>query len=172
MNLALARLLAPILSFTCEEVWTHTKHSAGAVDSVHVDLFPDASELISGITVEQRKQASEWDSLMPVREQVLKALDTAREDKVIGSSLEAAVTLTAGGEAFDRLEKFASELPALFIVSQTALERGNGEVIAVKVERARGDRCERCWKYTSDVGSDPDFPTVCASCARVLRDYF
>ncbi|HMJ60873.1 MAG TPA: class I tRNA ligase family protein, partial [Bryobacteraceae bacterium] len=172
LNLALTRLLAPILSFTCEEVWTHTKHGAGAVDSVHVDLFPDPSELISGVTPEQRKQAVEWDWLMVVREQVLKALDTAREDKVIGSSLEAAVTLTADGALYDRLEKFSSELSALFIVSQTALERGNGEAIEVKVERARGDKCERCWKYTADVGSDPDFPTVCAACARVLRDYF
>ncbi len=172
LNLALARLLAPILSFTCEEVWTHTKHGASTVGSVHVDLFPDASELVSGITADQRKQGSEWDLLMTVREQVLKALDAAREDKVIGSSLEAAVTLTASGETVDRLKKFAGELPGLFIVSQTALERGNGDGIEVKVERARGDKCERCWKYTADVGSDPDFPTVCASCARVLRDYF
>jgi isoleucyl-tRNA synthetase len=172
LNLALARLLAPILSFTCEEVWTHTKHGGSAVESIHIDLFPDPSELIAGITQDQRKGATEWDSLMTVREQVLKALDTAREDKAIGSSLEAAVTLTAGGETFDRLEKFASELPGLFIVSQTALERGNGDGIEVKVERARGDKCERCWKYTADVGSDSDFPTVCASCARVLRDYF
>ena len=172
LNLALSRLLAPILSFTCEEVWTHTKHGASAVDSVHVHVFPDPDELISGITTEQRKQSTEWDSLIAVREQVLKALDTAREDKIIGSSLEAAVTLTVGGEVFDRLEKFSSELPALFIVSQTALERGNGEGVEVKIERARGDKCERCWKYTTDVGSDSDFPTVCAACARVLRDYF
>jgi len=57
-------------------------------------------------------------------------------------------------------------------VSQTAVERGDGESIEIKVERGRGDKCERCWKYTTDVGSDPDFPTVCASCARTLRDYF
>jgi isoleucyl-tRNA synthetase len=163
-------LLAPILSFTCEEVWSHTKHAAGAADSIHVDLFPDPNELIAGITAEQRKLAAEWDALIAVREQVLKALDMAREDKVIGASLEAAVTLTASGEMFDRLEKFSSELPTLFIVSQTALERGNGEAIEVKVERARGDKCERCWKYTTDVGSDPEFSTVCAACAKILRD--
>jgi len=96
----------------------------------------------------------------------------AREDKIIGASLEAAVTLAANGEMFERLQKFASDLPALFIVSQTAVERGDGESIEIKVERGRGDKCERCWKYTTDVGSDPDFPTVCASCARTLRDYF
>ena len=121
LNLALTRLLAPILSFTCEEVWKHTKHAAAATGgSVHVDLFPEPGELIAGISNEQRKRAAEWEQLIPVREQVLKALDMAREDKVIGASLEAAVTLAANGEMFDRLEKFASDLPALFIVSQVA----------------------------------------------------
>ncbi|HEY6989882.1 MAG TPA: isoleucine--tRNA ligase [Bryobacteraceae bacterium] len=172
LNLALARLLAPILSFTCEEVWMHTKHRAGAAASVHVDIFPDPGELSDGIGSEQRQQASQWEDLIPVREQVLKALDTAREDKVIGASLEAAVKLTAGGEMFERLRKFEGDLPALFIVSQATVERGNGEALEIRIERARGDKCERCWKYTADVGSDPDFPTVCAPCARILRDYF
>ncbi len=172
LNLALARLLAPILSFTCEEVWVHTKHPAGAAASVHVDVFPDPSELSEGIGSGQRQQAAEWENLIPVREQVLKALDTAREDKVIGGSLEAAAKLTAGGEMFERLRKFEGDLPALFIVSQATVERGNGDALEIRIERARGDKCERCWKYTTDVGSDPDFPTVCAPCARILRDYF
>jgi len=173
LNLALTRLLAPILSFTCEEVWKHTKHAtAAAAGSVHVDLFPEPGEVVAGLSNEQRQLAAEWEQFIPVREQVLKALDVAREDKIIGASLEAAVTLAANGEMFERLQKFASDLPALFIVSQTAVERGDGESIEIKVERGRGDKCERCWKYTTDVGSDPDFPTVCASCARTLRDYF
>jgi isoleucyl-tRNA synthetase len=172
LDLALARLLAPILSFTCEEVWMHTKHRAGATASVHADVFPDPSELSEGIGSGQRQQAAEWETLIPVREQVLKALDTAREDKVVGSSLEAAVKLTAGGEMFERLRKFEGDLPALFIVSQATVERGSGEALEIRIERARGDKCERCWKYTTDVGSDPNFPTVCAPCARILRDYF
>jgi isoleucyl-tRNA synthetase len=172
LNLALARLLAPILSFTCEEVWTHTKHGMGAAASVHVDVFPDPSELSDGIGSGQRQQAAEWENLIPIREQVLKALDTAREDKIIGGSLEAAVKLTAGGEMFERLRKLSGDLPALFIVSQATVERGSGETLEIQIERARGDKCERCWKYTTDVGSDSDFPTVCASCARILRDYF
>ena len=172
LDLALARLLAPILSFTCEEVWMHTKHRAGATASVHADVFPDPSELSEGIGSGQRQQAAEWETFIPVREQVLKALDTAREDKVVGSSLEAAVKLTAGGEMFERLRKFEGDLPALFIVSQATVERGSGEALEIRIERARGDKCERCWKYTTDVGSDPNFPTVCAPCARILRDYF
>ena len=150
----------------------HTKHRAGATASVHADVFPDPSELSEGIGSGQRQQAAEWETLIPVREQVLKALDTAREDKVVGSSLEAAVKLTAGGEMFERLRKFEGDLPALFIVSQATVERGSGEALEIRIERARGDKCERCWKYTTDVGSDPNFPTVCAPCARILRDYF
>jgi isoleucyl-tRNA synthetase len=162
-------LLAPILSFTCEEVWTHAKSPGG---SVHLDLFPKPEELSEGITAEQQKQAADWDRLVPVRDQVLKALDTAREDKVIGSSLEASVILAAPRELGQLLEKFSDELASLFIVSQVELKNTHPDTLEVKVERARGDKCERCWKFTTDVGNDADFPTTCAACAKVLREYF
>jgi isoleucyl-tRNA synthetase len=171
LTVALARLLAPILSFTCEEVYMHMQN-AGKLASVHVDVFPKPEELSEGITAEHRAQAADWDRLVPVRDQVLKALDTAREDKIIGSSLEAAVTLAAPSELGPLLERLASELPSLFIVSQVELKNTHPATLEVSVERARGDKCERCWKYTTDVGSDSDFPTVCASCAEILREYF
>jgi isoleucyl-tRNA synthetase len=172
LNTALTRLLAPILSFTCEETWKHTKLPPGAADSVHMDLFPSPEDLSGGITAGQRAQAKEWDRLVELREPVLKALDAARADKVIGSALEAAVILEAGGEFFALLEKFAAELPGLFIVSQVELKRLDEDTLSVRVERARGDKCERCWKFKTDVGSDADWPTVCASCAQILREYF
>jgi len=171
LNLALVRLLAPILSFTCEEVWRHTKFGTAEWDSVHMALFPQPEELTQGLTPAQRKQAADWDQLVPVRDEVLKALDVAREDKVIGSSLEAAVLLEAGGDLYQLLHRFAPELPAWFIVSQVELERDSSSTLKVHVERARGDKCERCWKYTTDVGRDSDFPTVCASCATVLPEF-
>jgi isoleucyl-tRNA synthetase len=169
LNLALVRLLAPMLSFTCEEVWKHIKFGAGAA-SVHMAYFPEPEELSEGITDEQRGRAAEWERLMPIRDQVLKALDAAREDRIIGSSLEAAVLLEAGDDLFSLLEQFAAELPEWFIVSQVELARG-GPGLEVRVERARGDKCERCWKYKSDVGSDDEFPTVCASCASVIPEF-
>ncbi|HMF79235.1 MAG TPA: class I tRNA ligase family protein, partial [Bryobacteraceae bacterium] len=172
LNMALTRLLAPILSFTCEETWSYTKLPAGTADSVHMDLFPKPEDLSHGITAAQRRQAVEWDRLVELREPVLKALDVARDDKVIGSALQAAVILEAGGDTFALLEKFAAELPGLFIVSQVELKPVAAETMTVRVERARGDKCERCWKFTTDVGSDADFPTVCAACAKVLREYF
>jgi isoleucyl-tRNA synthetase len=171
LNLALVRLLAPILSFTCEEVWRHAKFATGVPESVHIDYFPKPEMLSEGITSEQREVAAYWDQLVPVREQVLKALDTAREDKLIGSSLEAAVYLQAGEDLYPLLERLGSELPAWFIVSQVEVEKGHTGELAVRVERARGDKCERCWKYTLDVGSNEEFPTVCAACAAVLPEF-
>jgi isoleucyl-tRNA synthetase len=171
LHLALTKLLAPILSFTCEEVWKYSSLGPDAHDSVHMDLFPAAEELTDGISDAQRAAASDYDRLVPVRDQVLKALDTARDEKVIGSSLEAAVTMEANGEIYELLQKFSAELPGLFIVSAVTLKQGTGD-LAVTIERASGDKCERCWKYTRDVGSDDRFPTACASCAKTLREYF
>ena len=173
LNLALTRLLAPVLSFTCEEVWQHTRHVTGEQPSVHMDLFPKPEDLSHGLTAEQRQQAADWDRLIPIRSQVLKALDNARDEKVIGSSLEAAVTLTAGGDLYSLLEKLGADLPGFFIVSQVDLKASpNADTLVVHVERVGGVKCERCWKYTNDVGSDKELPTACASCAKIVREFF
>ncbi|HZQ52583.1 MAG TPA: isoleucine--tRNA ligase [Bryobacteraceae bacterium] len=172
LNLALARLLAPVLSFTCEEVWRHSKTGAAAPESVHLAYFPKPEELTDGITEAQRAEAADWQTLVPVRHLVLKALDNSREDRVIGSSLEAAVVLQAGPEIFPLLKKYESHLPAWFIVSEVEVHSSSSEGLDVAVERAHGDKCERCWKFTMDVGSDSLYPTVCASCAAVLREFY
>jgi isoleucyl-tRNA synthetase len=172
LNLALVRLLAPILSFTCEEVWRHTKFGEAAPESVHLAYFPEPQELTEGLTAEGRARAADWETLVPVRNQVLKALDAAREDKVIGTSLEAAVSLEATGDLYRLLQTYAAGLPTWFIVSQVSVKPSHDTSgLSVQVERARGDKCERCWKYTLDVGSDEEFPTVCASCASVIREF-
>ena len=171
LNHALVRLLAPILSFTCEEVWRHTKFGEAAPESVHLAYFPRPEELTEGMGQALRDEAADWDKLLPVRDQVLKALDAAREDKIIGASLEAAVFIEAGGEIYGLLASHERSLPTWFIVSQVELQRGPADSLAVRVERARGDKCERCWKYTTDVGSDPEFATLCASCASVVPEF-
>jgi isoleucyl-tRNA synthetase len=164
---ALVRLAAPILTFTCEEVWTHLRKS----DSVHLQLFPEPAELTGGINDEQRKRAQNWDRLIEVRQDVLKSLEVARKEKFIGAPLEARVHLAVDGDLYPLLEEYARELPGLFIVSQVSLDKGEpGSDVAVKVERAAGEKCERCWKYTTDVGSDPGFPTICAGCADAIRE--
>ena len=88
---------------------------------------------------------------------------------MIGAPLEARVRLTASGELLALLQRYAAELPGLFIVSKVKLEDGENGVL---VERASGPKCERCWKYTGDVGSAAEYPTVCASCAGILDEIF
>ncbi len=163
---ALVRLLAPILSFTADEVWKQMGH----LESVHVAYFPEAADLAGGIDDTARKRAANWDRLMEVRDSVLKSLETARNEKLIGAPLEARVHLSANGDLYPLLEQYAPELPGLFIVSQVALGGGSNDGLQVRVERAAGEKCDRCWKYTTDRGSDPRFPTVCGSCAAAVDE--
>jgi isoleucyl-tRNA synthetase len=169
INDALVRLLAPVMAFTTDEVWQYMKHAEGAPDSVHLALFPKPEELTEGIPASARERLANWDKLLPVRDQVLKSLEAARSEKFIGASLEAKVHVDAGEATYSLLDEYAADLPALFIVSQVSI--GNGaDGIGVRVERADGTKCERCWKYTTDVGSDPEFPTACAACAAAVKE--
>jgi isoleucyl-tRNA synthetase len=161
---ALVRLMAPLMSFTAEEVWGHM----GRTDSVHVACFPEPAELTAGFDDAARQRFEDWDRLMQVRDTVLKSLETARNEKLIGAPLEACVRLSANPEIYPLLEQYARELPALFIVSQVALDRA--DTLTVHVERATGQKCERCWKYTTDTGVDPRFPTICGPCAEAVEE--
>jgi isoleucyl-tRNA synthetase len=166
---ALVRLLAPLLSFTTEEVWGYLCKPTGSPDSVHLALLPEPSELTEGITLQQRERLANWDRLIPVRDQVLKSLEGARADKRIGKSLEARVVLTAGPDLYPLLTEYAADLPAVFIVSQVEVLRGASDGVSIEIQRAQGAKCERCWKYTLDVGSNPEFPTLCAACSDALK---
>jgi isoleucyl-tRNA synthetase len=169
INHALIRLLAPILSFTADEVWSHMRLTSSEPDSVHLAYFPTPEDLTSGIPQESGVRASDWTRLMEVRDAVLKELEIRRQEKFIGAPLEARVHLSANSDLYAVLERHASDLPGLFIVSQVELAPGEGE-LAVRVDRASGQKCERCWKYTEDVGSDAAYPTVCASCAGAVHE--
>ena len=162
---ALVRLLAPLMSFTAEEVWTQ---HMGRAESVHLALFPEPGDLSAGITDAMRKRVPNWDRLMVVRDGVLKSLETARNEKLIGAPLEARVRVSANGDLYPLLEQYAGQLPELLVVSQ--VDTGETPELSVKVERAAGTKCERCWKYTADVGSDARFPTICARCARAVGE--
>ncbi len=168
---AMARLLAPILSFTCEEVWMSLPRLPGDPDSVHMALFPAPEQLTSGLPEEQRTRLANWDRLLELRPIVLKALEEARQQKFIGNALEARVRLSVDGEWGPLLADYASDLPMLFIVSQVALAEGSGDQpVRVEIERADGAKCERCWKYATDVGVHAQWPTLCSPCATVLEE--
>jgi isoleucyl-tRNA synthetase len=115
-----------------------------------------------------------WSRLIAVRENVLKSLETARQDKFIGAPLEARVQLSADGELYPLLTQYSLDLPGLFIVSQVELhnhlDNRASEGVQVKIDRALGTKCERCWKYTEDVGSVAELPTVCAACGEAVRE--
>jgi isoleucyl-tRNA synthetase len=162
---ALVRLLAPIVSFTTEEVWTHMGRPA----SVHMALFPERDDLTRGLGETAQACHDDWEELMHVRGDVLKQLETERNEKRIGAPLEARVVLTASGDLAALLERYAAELPALFIVSQVEVKRA-AEGWNVTVERAAGEKCERCWRYTTDTGADTRYPTVCGRCAQAVDE--
>jgi isoleucyl-tRNA synthetase len=163
---ALVRLFAPILSFTTEEIWGHLKQAG----SVHTAYFPESRELTEGIGAAARQRVESWTRLIALREPVSKSLETARQEKFIGSSLEARVQLSANGDLYPLLDRYASDLPGLFIVSQVDVLNHAGEGMQVTIDRARGTRCERCWKYTEDVGSVAGLPTICSACAGAVRE--
>jgi isoleucyl-tRNA synthetase len=166
LGYALVRLMAPVLTFTSEEVWPFL----GEKGSVHTAFFPAPEELTREIPAAKRDSTSAWDQLMLVRNEVLKALEVARGDKFIGAPLEAKVVIAAAPGLYGLLRDYAQELPGLFIVSQVELQEGGSETVGVEVARASGTKCERCWKFTEDVGQSTQFPTVCAACASVLGE--
>ncbi|MBM3724042.1 MAG: isoleucine--tRNA ligase [Acidobacteria bacterium] len=169
VNLALTRLLAPVLAFTTEEAWAQMRLPEGAPASVHMAEFPTPGELTAGLPEARRERLRNWDRLIEARDHVLKSLAAARDQKFIGGSLEAKVTIEADPEWFALLDEYQEELPSLFIVSEVVLEN-SAAALSVHVEKAGGVKCERCWKFTTDVGQDPEFPTVCMPCAMAVHE--
>jgi isoleucyl-tRNA synthetase len=171
---AMARLLAPIMSFTSEEVWGHLPAVPGRTESVHLAQFPSAADLLGdGTPVEDPAQRQDWSALLAIREEVMKALDTARNEKMIGKPLEAQLTIAAADPAYSLLQRFQDQLRYLFIVSAVHLAQGSGNGtsgIHVEVKKADGAKCDRCWNYSNRVGEDQNYPTVCERCSAVLKE--
>ncbi len=177
---ALVRWLAPLLSFTADEVWQHMPSVPGRVESVHLAQFPSQQEILGLATPARNGESNEeqlrsdWNLLRGVRDEVMKALEEARNQKLIGGSLEAQVTLVAPEPAHTVLARYAPELRFLFIVSAVNLEgaAGNGAAgLRVQVSRAAGRKCERCWNYSIHVGEDSAYPGVCERCSAVLKEW-
>jgi isoleucyl-tRNA synthetase len=204
---ALARLVAPIMSFTSEEVWRYLPSTVDRPVSVHLAQFPTARDItgetswsaaVEAVTgnygVEGMEEflaapgdvaaqllplhnlRKDWNGLLRVREDVLKALESARNAKTIGGSLEAQVKLSATEPVYSLLARYKDQLRYLFIVSDVMLERqesGNGAeggTIHVNINKAPGKKCERCWNYSIHIGEDAAYPSVCERCSAVLRE--
>jgi isoleucyl-tRNA synthetase len=169
---ALIRLVAPVLSFTADEVWGYLPQAEGREASVHIAQFPAASDLAPEAEAAQLRE--DFGQLRSVRENGLKVLEAARASKAIGKALEAKLVLRVPETGIaPLLSKYERDLPELFGVSQVELQAINPALQATTVEaefaKAEGDRCDRCWRYTMDVGNEGMYPTVCARCADALE---
>jgi len=175
MGEMLVRLLAPIMSFTCEEIWQYLPPVLGRAESVHLATFYSQKEILGGVIPidADLEKESEWDGLRSVREQVLKALEDKRNADVIGSGLEAQVEVAAADPVYSVLAKYRDELRYLFIVSAATLIQGSGNGtggVHIEVKKADGAKCDRCWNYSTHVGEDQTYPTVCERCSAVLKE--
>jgi len=173
---AMVRMLAPILAFTSEEIWQSMPHDSSAnPESVLLNDMPK---------VEPEYELSEeeircWDSVLRLRSDVLRALEKARTDKIIGKSLDATVTLYISPESKEAFEEIADfDLMSIFIVSRVSViyEKGEGfectefPGVRVKVEAAETEKCLRCWTHHGSIGADPKFPELCPRCASVVAN--
>ena len=160
------KLLAPILCFTGQEIWSYIPKLDGMKDYVVFEQMPEAK------AAADEAFEAKWDRIMAIRDDVKKVLEQARADKVIGSALEAGLTLYCSKEVYDFLNAIPmDELADLFIVSHVDLVEGEGGVkglvegLGVSAAHAAGNKCLRCWKYETTVGEDG----LCPRCAKVLK---
>ena len=168
---ALTRLIAPVLSFTADEIWWCLP--GGREASVHLATFPKIETSLLDAALEAR-----YEQILMVRSDVSKVLEVARIAKTIGHSLDARVTIYAPvGPWRDLLTAYGDELATLFIVSQVVLAEiapGSGvdgeelKELVIHVEKAAGDKCERCWNYSTHVGTSSAHPALCPRCEAVI----
>ena len=159
-----ARLLAPILCFTADEIWETLPGKREA--SIHLAEFRDG-EPREGDAGLLERWSDRDKGILSVRSIVQQHLEVSRSQKLIGASLEARVTLTLGPDLYPIFKEIEEVLPSIFIVSQVELVEGS-ESLAVKIEHARGAKCERCWNWSETVGQEPRLPTIDARCVRQL----
>jgi isoleucyl-tRNA synthetase len=173
--LALVKLMAPILAFTAEEIWGYLPAASREESSVHLSEFPQVN-----MAYVDEELAAGWDHLLEVRSEILKALEQARNQRLIGTSLEAAVDVyVPDGERRDLLDAYASTLASIGIISALTLhssEAAPAEAMAsdvipelkVQIRRAPGLKCVRCWHWQEDVGQHPEHPLLCGRCVARL----
>ncbi len=165
-------MLAPVLSFTMEEVWQFMKKTSDMPESVQMMPWPEVKEEYIDPALEKK-----WEDFIGIRSEITRVLEVARKAKTIGHSLDAKVELYAEGEALAVLKSVEKDLPTLLIVSQAELHEGLTEAgeattredLKVVVKAAEGHKCERCWIYSDTVGKDAEHPTLCARCAEAVK---
>lgn len=161
---AMTRMIAPILAYTSDEIWKYMPHSSSE-KAEHV-IYNEMPEKVD-ITIDDDFMAF-WDEIHELRDDVKKSLETFIKDKTIKSSLEAKVTLAASGDKLAFLKKAENELATAFIVSEVEIVENSSE-LEIKIEKAEGEKCERCWVISKTVGENSEHPTLCSRCCENLK---
>ena len=161
---AMTRMIAPILAYTSDEIWKFMPHSA-ADEASHV-IYNEMPEKVAADVDDSFMEF--WNRIHELRDDVKKTLEPMIKEKTIKSSLEAKVTLSAGGETLEFLKQAEPELADAFIVSEVVIA-DNGAELEITAEKAEGEKCERCWAIRKSVGADAEHPTLCAHCCETLR---
>jgi isoleucyl-tRNA synthetase len=157
--------MAPILSFTTEEVWKSIPQEPGNPESVHLTSFPEMRKEYLDDALNER-----WERIWEIRAVVTKALEEARKEKKIGLSLDAQVHLHLPEKIFSFLQPYEAELKFVFIVSSVTLYHGKDEKgVSVEVLRAEGKKCERCWNYEVSVGRHTEHQAICERCVEAIE---
>ncbi len=163
---SMTRMLAPILCYTADEIWRFMPHANSCdVENVMYNQMPEVLPL----TLEENFIVN-WDKIHELRDSVKKEIELAVKNKVVKTSLEAAITISSYGQPYEFISSVLDELKAAFIVSDVKLteKAPGGEIISIKVEKAQGEKCERCWAYSDTVGKCSEHPTLCSRCAEVI----
>jgi isoleucyl-tRNA synthetase len=186
----MTRLIAPVFSFTAEEIWKHVPENqksgvrsqklevekeASKADSIFFAGFPKYDAKYIDPELEKR-----WEKMIKTRDEANKALEIKRQEKLLGNALEAELTLHLPEDYYALLKDYEEFLPALFIVSKVRIAQSSGPIddayaspeisgMFIKVVRADGEKCERCWNRSTQVGSISDHPGICERCYRALE---
>jgi isoleucyl-tRNA synthetase len=165
--------MAPILPFTADEIWQYMPPKSGRESSIHLASLPKINPAVKNDALFQR-----WEFLLKIRGEATKALEEARSKKLIGHPLDASVTVSATEAVYDLLSPYADDLRSLLIVSKAnlakdeilddALESEEIKGVAIRVETAPGEKCERCWVHDPSVGSNSEHATICGRCQDAL----
>lgn len=162
----LTKLIAPILSFTAEEIWQFMRYKENNAESVFLTDWPIVNETI----LNDENLKKKWDKIIEIRDVVAKYLEAARNERIIGSSLDAKVRIYAKGELKDFIEKNKDMIEEVLIISQLEIKENEMDELKVEVEHAEGQKCERCWKYSSMVGKNQENLNICPRCYDVLKE--
>lgn len=168
---AMTKLMAPVLSFTAEEIWRTLATQQGCrfgVSSVHLSTFPEVQPQWQDVELAQR-----WEQLLEVRVAAQAALEDQRREKVIGSSLEGDVRIHANPEKYEFLKRYETDLSTILIVSRVELREVHNLPLkpdfSVVVSKSKSQKCERCWNYRDAVGKDTNHPTLCDRCVEAVQ---